>query len=96
MARLAVRLTPRGGADAIDRVDPDGTVHARVSAPPAGSRANAALVRLLAGALRVPPSSIDIVSGARGRNKVVEISGLGEPEVRARLAAKVSRAAEPS
>lgn len=96
MARLTVRLTPRGGADAIDRIDPDGVVRARVAAPPADGRANDALVRLLAAALRVPPSSVSIAAGARGRTKVIDVAGLSDAEARDRIAARLSGAAGAS
>lgn len=70
--RFAVRLTPRGGRDAIDGVGEDGVLRARVAAPPVEGAANEALCRLLARALGVPPGSVRIVSGAGGRRKLVE------------------------
>ncbi len=47
--------------------------------------ANAALVRLLAKALGLPRSAVNIVSGETARVKVLEIDGLDEAEVRGRL-----------
>lgn len=96
MARLTVRLTPRAGADAIDSIDADGIVRARVAAPPADGRANGALVHLLAKALRVPASSVALAAGARGRTKIVDIAGIGDAEALVRLRAKVSGAAGAS
>jgi uncharacterized protein YggU (UPF0235/DUF167 family) len=67
--RLAVRLTPRGGREAIDgwAVDGDGRPYlkVRVAAPPVEGAANAALLALLAKALGVPKSSLSIVGGRR-------------------------------
>jgi uncharacterized protein (TIGR00251 family) len=76
--RLSVRLTPNGGRDAIDAWDRDAdgglSVKARVSAPPEGGKANKALVALLAKALRIPKTSIDIVSGETSRMKNLRIA----------------------
>ena len=71
--RLAVRLTPRGGADRVDGVGEDGTLRVRVAAPPVDGAANEALRRLLARELRVPVSAVRIVAGAGARRKAVEV-----------------------
>ena len=64
----------------------DTTLRLRVTAPPVAGAANTAVVRLLATALGVPPSSVTVVSGLQGRNKIVEVTGLGEIEIQRRLA----------
>jgi uncharacterized protein YggU (UPF0235/DUF167 family) len=73
-----VRLTPRGGRDAIAGWSrgADGTEYlkARVSAPPEDGRANAALIALLAKALDVAKSTIRIAGGGHARIKTIEIS----------------------
>ncbi len=84
MARIAVRLTPRGGRDAIDGWR-DGVLLARVSAAPADGKANEALARLLARTLGVAASRVAIVAGGQARLKQVEIEGLTEDDVRAAL-----------
>ena len=75
--RLAVRLTPNGGRDAIDGFDKDENgapvLKARVSAVPENGKANKALVALLSKALKVPKSSIEIVSGETSRKKILRI-----------------------
>ena len=77
--RLTVRLTPRGGRDALGGVrrDQAGRAHllARVSAPPVEGAANVALVRLVAKALSVPKSAVAITSGETARIKTLEIAG---------------------
>jgi uncharacterized protein YggU (UPF0235/DUF167 family) len=70
--RFAVRLTPRGGRDAIDGVGEDGVLRVRVAAPPVDGAANEALCRLLARALDVAPADVRIVGGASARRKLVE------------------------
>jgi uncharacterized protein len=88
--RLAVRLTPRGGRDAIEGFIEDATgrpvLKARVAAPPVEGEANAALVRVIAKALALPRSAVRIASGETARLKVLEIDGLDEAEVRRRIA----------
>jgi uncharacterized protein len=84
VADLSVRLTPRGGRDAISGVR-DGVVQARVSAPPVDGKANDALCRLLAKALGVPRSRVSVVRGQSARDKVVRVDGLEIADAHARL-----------
>jgi uncharacterized protein YggU (UPF0235/DUF167 family) len=76
---VTVRLTPRGGRDAIDGVDQlaDGraVVKIRVRAVPENGAANAALIRLLAEKLDLPASAIRLESGATARIKVLRVTG---------------------
>jgi uncharacterized protein YggU (UPF0235/DUF167 family) len=58
----------------------------RLNAPPVDGRANEALARFLGRVLGVPPSSIALVRGASGRDKVLRIAGADAATVRARLA----------
>jgi uncharacterized protein YggU (UPF0235/DUF167 family) len=83
-ARLAVRVTPRAGAD---RVGPflDGELLVRVTRPPADGEANEAVRRLVAAAIGLPPSAISLVAGARSRRKRFAIGGISEGELAARL-----------
>jgi uncharacterized protein (TIGR00251 family) len=78
---LAVRVTPKGGRDAIDGLMnlADGTcvLKVRVRAAASEGEANAALVKLLAGALGVPARAVDLVAGANARMKRVKIGGAG-------------------
>ena len=87
--RIAVRLTPKGGRDAIDgwREDAAGkrVLAARVAAPPEDGKANEALVRLLAKTLDVAKSKVRIVTGETSRMKIVEVAG-DSPSLAARLA----------
>jgi len=78
--RLAVRLTPRGGRDAVEgwATGADGRpfLKARVAAPPVEGEANAALTVLLSKTLGVSTSSVRIAAGQTGRLKQVEVEGL--------------------
>jgi uncharacterized protein YggU (UPF0235/DUF167 family) len=76
---VIVRLTPKGGRDALDGIAPlsDGSIvlKARVRTAPHEGAANAALVRLIAGAAGVPPGHVAIVAGATARIKRLRIAG---------------------
>jgi uncharacterized protein (TIGR00251 family) len=78
---LTVRLTPRGGRDAIDGVatldDGRCVLKARVRAAPAEGEANDALVRLVAGAADVAPRAVTMTAGATSRIKTLKIEGDG-------------------
>jgi uncharacterized protein len=58
-----------------------------VTAPAESGRANEAVVRLLAEMFGVPRSSVRLLSGHSGRDKVVELSGLAPDETERRLTA---------
>ena len=77
--RISLRVTPRGGRDAIEGVDylADGQaiLKVRVRAAPEDGAANEAVAKLLAKALGVPKSSVAIVAGASARRKVVQVNG---------------------
>jgi len=76
---VTVRLTPKGGRDAIDGVETlaDGHVVLKVRVRPAPHEGavNDALCRVLAKALGVAPGRVEIVSGATSRLKRLKIVG---------------------
>ena len=80
MARLAVRVTPKGGRDAVDGwatgADGRSYLKVRVAAPPADGAANAALLALLAKRRKRPKSALAVVSGETARLKVIEFDGV--------------------
>jgi uncharacterized protein YggU (UPF0235/DUF167 family) len=53
----------------------DTAVKVRVTAAPESGKANAAVLKLLARAWKIPRSTMEIVSGATARRKVVAVSG---------------------
>lgn len=77
--RVAVRLTPRAGADRLVGVthlaDGAAVLKVAVTAPPADGRANEALLRLLAKEWAVPQRDLAIVGGSKSRSKIVRIAG---------------------
>lgn len=74
-----VRLTPRGGRDAVEGIErlSDGraVLKARVRASPFEGQANAALCRLLGRALHVALRQVALIGGATARVKRIHIAG---------------------
>jgi uncharacterized protein len=91
---LHVRLTPKGGRDAIEGVEAmsDGraVLKARVRVAPEDGKANDALVRMIAKSLRVAPSAVTISAGHTARIKTLTIAGVAA-ELAVALAAAVKR-----
>lgn len=74
-----VRLTPKSSKDGIDGIDclADGrcVLKARVRAIPEKGAANKALIRLVAKAVGLPKSAVDLESGATSRIKTLRLTG---------------------
>jgi uncharacterized protein YggU (UPF0235/DUF167 family) len=74
---LTVRVTPRGGRDAVEGWVRDeagrAVLKVRVTAAPADGAANAAVMALIAKALKLPKSSLALISGDAARVKRIEI-----------------------
>jgi len=77
---LAVRLTPRGGRDAVEgwATDADGRAYlkVRVASPPVDGAANAALLAFLAKTLKIPRSAVRLAAGDTARLKRLELDGV--------------------
>jgi len=78
--RITVRVTPRGGRDAIEgwTTDADGRplLRVRVAAAASDGQANDALIALIARTVGRPKSAVRLVRGAAARIKQLEIEGL--------------------
>jgi uncharacterized protein (TIGR00251 family) len=78
---VTVRLTPKGGRDAIDGIEllGDGrpVLKARVRTAASDGEANAALLKLMSQALDVSARQVSLVGGATARLKRVKIDGNG-------------------
>ena len=84
-ALLAVCVKPRARADEV--VGARGAaLLISVTAPPADGKANAAVIDVLATALRRPKNTLAIARGLKARQKLVRLSGLSVEDTRARLA----------
>jgi len=80
---ITVRVIPRSSKNTL--VWEQGTLKARLTAPPVDGAANAALIQLLAQRLAVPRRTIHIVRGETSRQKTLEIADLTFAEIERRL-----------
>ena len=83
-AQFALRVQPRSSRNAIAGVVGE-AVKLAITAPPVDGKANQAVIEFLAELFRVPKSSIAIVSGETGRNKLIAVRGLSAEQVRKAL-----------
>jgi uncharacterized protein (TIGR00251 family) len=86
---VPVRLTPKSGRDEIVGLEDFGgetVLKARVRAVPEDGRANAALEKLIAKWLGLPPSAVKVAQGGKSRLKQIAIDG--DPEALSALIAE--------
>lgn len=88
-AALAIRVTPRARKNEVVEILSDGTVRIRLAAPPTEGKANEALIEFLSDVLEVPRSSIDIVAGQTGRDKLISVLDLDAATVQQRILNKL-------
>jgi uncharacterized protein len=81
VAKLAVRVQARARRNEIAG-ERGGSLLVRVTAPPVEGKANAAVCKLLADRLGLPPGRVAVVRGASSRDKLVEIDGIEAGELR--------------
>lgn len=73
MIQFAVRVVPRSSKPGIAGTR-DGALLVRLQSPPIDNAANEELIRLLAGAFRIPRRGVSIVAGNQSRLKRVAIA----------------------
>jgi uncharacterized protein YggU (UPF0235/DUF167 family) len=83
---VRVHVTP-GSRESVIGEWTSGVLRAKVREVAQQGRANEAVVRLLAKSLAVPPTAVTLKRGATSREKLFEIDGLDDDEVRRRLGA---------
>lgn len=71
-ATVTVRVTPKASANGI--VLRDGQIRVNVTVVPEGGKANAAVQKLLAKAMGVPKSRLELIRGVTARDKVFSVS----------------------
>ena len=92
--RLRLRVVP--GASRTGVVGRHGAAwKVRVNAQPERGRANEAVLDLLSDTLSLPRTSVSLVSGHGGRDKIVELAGITEAELERRLASAERKDVRP-
>lgn len=82
--RLHLFIQPNSSKDEVIGPHND-ELKVKLTAPPIDGKANEALVKFLSRVLELPKKNFTLIRGDTGRHKVIEISGLSEAELRARL-----------
>jgi len=70
-----VRVTPRAARDRLEGWR-EGRLIVRTTAPPVAGQANDAVCRLIADAVGVARTQVQVVGGAHGREKTIRVTGL--------------------
>lgn len=84
-AAFTVRVVTRARRREIVGIQDDGALKIRLTSPPRDNRANDELVEFLSETLGVNKSRIEIVAGARGREKIISVEGISPNAVDQRL-----------
>jgi hypothetical protein len=82
---LAIKVVTRASRNEIVGFSADGLLRVRVTAPPVEGAANKAVIKLLAEALGVAKSNLEIIAGHTSTEKRVRVSKLASREVGERL-----------
>ena len=72
--KIQVKVKPNSNTEKLSQEGNSFIV--KVKEPPKEGRAHQAVIRLLAEHFGVPQSQVNILSGFRSRNKVVEVAGM--------------------
>ena len=83
-ARISVKVKPRASREIVEGWKEDVLV-VRLTSPPVDGAANNSLIKLLAKKTGVARSRIRIVSGEKGRSKVLEFEGIDLKDLKERL-----------
>ena len=88
---LKVKLIPRSSRNEVVGFMDDGTLKIKLTAPPVEGQANTAILKYLAGILRVPTGNIEIISGKTSHNKLISINGIKQEALLALLQNQISK-----
>ena len=76
--RVRLKVTPgarRAGVGVVEAAADGAVLKVQVTAPPEGGKANAAVLKTLAKAWRLPKSRLAITAGAGAQRKTVHVAG---------------------
>lgn len=89
-AALPVRVIPRASRNQIVEVLNDQTVKIRLVAAPSEQETNQELIRFLSEVLGVAASQLEVVAGAKGRDKLISILDISSQEVHQKIIAHLA------
>jgi uncharacterized protein YggU (UPF0235/DUF167 family) len=89
-ADLRVRVVPRAARAGLAWDAARQMLRVHVTAPPVDDAANHAVLALLAARLGLAPRALEIIRGARGRDKTVRVHGLTPAALEARVSAALA------
>jgi uncharacterized protein (TIGR00251 family) len=90
-AAISIRVTPRSSRNEVYDILDDGVVKIRLTAPPVDNQANQALIKFLSEILDVPASSLEIVAGTTGKDKLVTVLNMEAGAVQKRILQHLSK-----
>ncbi len=77
--RVTLKVTPKAARAGVTGVEADAAggavLKVRVTAAPEGGKVNAALIKLLAKAWKLPKGALKVVAGAKDRRKTLLVEG---------------------
>ena len=82
--RINVRVKPRASRDMVEGWK-EGVLIVRLSTPPVDGAANTSLLKFLAKKAGVSRGRVRIVTGEKGRSKILEFDGIALEQLRERL-----------
>lgn len=88
IVRITVHAKPRAKQSRVVRVD-GLSVDVALAAPPVDGAANDELIATIADVLSIGKRAVRLVLGGSSKNKVLEVTGLSEEDVRERLRARL-------
>lgn len=88
-ALLKIRVNPRSSRNQVTGWRDD-ALQIKLTAPPVEGAANKAVLEFLAEQLGIKKSQIALVSGTTSREKIVEITGISDGEIRCRIEKQLS------
>lgn len=90
-AKIMVHVIPRSKRTGIDGLMQNGVMKVRVSSPPIEGAANDELIAFISDVLGVRKGALRIISGHKGRDKVLVVDGMDQDMVMRKIVEWISR-----
>ncbi len=83
MGKLLIRVSPKASRNLVELRE--GVVRVYVTTAPTDGQANAAVIELLAKKLGIAKSHLTIVRGETSREKLIDVEGISDTDITAKL-----------